>query len=426
MKTQLTILLLMFYTICTATNRYVKTTGNDSNNGLTWATAYLTIQKAADVVNAGDTVTVEAGNYGTSVNTYLVGIIRSGTAGNPIVFRSATKYGAVLNGSYNATDSGWGVVFGDVDYITFEDFEIKNCGRMGVYIMPGSSNIIIKGNYIHDIGRRCSDTDYGMVGIDAWDASNISVTKNKFANIGRYQPSENGCSVSTQFYKNHDHALYFDAISTIVVSYNIFYNNERGWSIHSFSDGTSSNVDIINNIFDDQNPWRTGQILLYSDMTSVRIANNIFYNPPLAGSKEGVCIHVSGTTYTYSNVTIFKNLIYNGVALIGPEGDDGNITSGSISGVTKSNNIENTDPLLLNVSANDYSLREGSPAINSGDSFGLTTDFAGNVIVGNPDIGAYEYDSDPAPPQPSGTQTYLTKKGKVVVLNGKMIFENTD
>lgn len=48
------------------------------------------------------------------------------------------------------------------------------------------------------------------------------------------------------------------------------------------------------------------------------------------------------------------------------------------------------DPVFVNNSS-DWKLQSTSPCINAGVSLGLTQDIDGNPIVGNPDIGAYEY-----------------------------------
>ncbi len=54
------------------------------------------------------------------------------------------------------------------------------------------------------------------------------------------------------------------------------------------------------------------------------------------------------------------------------------------------------DPLFVNVtSAADLSLTAASPCINAGADVGLTIDFAGNPILGIPDMGAYEFQADP-------------------------------
>lgn len=46
------------------------------------------------------------------------------------------------------------------------------------------------------------------------------------------------------------------------------------------------------------------------------------------------------------------------------------------------------------ISTSDFHLQYGSPAINTGNSFGFTKDIEANSISGLPDIGAYEYKSN--------------------------------
>lgn len=72
-------LILCLYCIihatCTyATNYYVATNGNNIANGLTLATPFLTIQKAADVAQSGDIVYVRAGVYREGVDLKADGV----------------------------------------------------------------------------------------------------------------------------------------------------------------------------------------------------------------------------------------------------------------------------------------------------------------------------------------------------------------
>ncbi|MEI6679695.1 MAG: hypothetical protein WCL21_13860, partial [Mariniphaga sp.] len=173
-----------------STNRYVATTGNDNNAG-TLAAPFLTIQKAANVANPGDSVIVRDGVY-TTTGTQIASINRSGTAGSPIVFKSDHKFGAVLDGQNNKTTQG--LYFSHVAYIIFENFEFRGFQDGAIKISESSDNCTIRGNKIHDIGKNCSDSDSGQEGLYISTCSNIIIEKNIIYNIGRYAPGENGCS----------------------------------------------------------------------------------------------------------------------------------------------------------------------------------------------------------------------------------------
>ncbi len=84
-------------------------TGSDSNNGLSKATAFATPQKAASVVQAGDTVLIAAGVYHGTINMTNYA---SGTAGKPITFGSDGSGPVVIDGSTPVT--GWTQVSGSV------------------------------------------------------------------------------------------------------------------------------------------------------------------------------------------------------------------------------------------------------------------------------------------------------------------------
>ena len=69
-----------------ATIYYVRKTGNDSNSGVTAASAYLTVGKAMSVAAAGDTVYIGKGTYTEKLTTS-----RAGTASAKILFVADTK-----------------------------------------------------------------------------------------------------------------------------------------------------------------------------------------------------------------------------------------------------------------------------------------------------------------------------------------------
>jgi parallel beta-helix repeat protein len=88
---------------------FVAPTGNNANTGLSAGSAVQTLQRAADLAQAGDMVSVAAGTYFEQVT-----VPRSGTAAQPIVFRAQT--GVVLDGSEPTlvSASGWNAQAGGV------------------------------------------------------------------------------------------------------------------------------------------------------------------------------------------------------------------------------------------------------------------------------------------------------------------------
>jgi parallel beta-helix repeat protein len=79
---------------------YVSPSGSDLNPGTSSSAPLRTIQRAADLAQAGDLVRIQPGVYRESVT-----VRRSGTASQPVVFRGDGP-GAILDGADAAIDSG--------------------------------------------------------------------------------------------------------------------------------------------------------------------------------------------------------------------------------------------------------------------------------------------------------------------------------
>jgi hypothetical protein len=77
-----------------AATYYVSKSGNDFNAGTATNTAYLTIQKAASVMNAGDTCYILSGTYRETVTP-----ARSGTSNAPITFTAYPGATAIISGA---------------------------------------------------------------------------------------------------------------------------------------------------------------------------------------------------------------------------------------------------------------------------------------------------------------------------------------
>lgn len=387
-------LLALFLTASRAsgqTTRYVSASGSDSNAGTATA-PYLTIGKAASVVNPGDTVIVMDGVYQEALN-----LTRGGTANAYATFQSQNKWGAVLDGNNNTLAEA--VQF-TASYIRFQGFEVRNYGANAgggdaFSNYPGGQFIDIAQNHIHDIGRICSDTKNGLVGIFL-EAPNVIVEQNLINDIGRYSAGENGCNPTTEYYKNHDHGVYVDSNSNnVTIKNNIFYRIEHGWGVQVYPSGVDS-LEIVNNTFVWPNPYNVGNIILAASaaVTNLRIENNISYSP----NTDFIYVYTSSG---FSG-TVANNLIFNGA-----------ISSATPGGLNFTGNLPNTDPLLVNpgnstidstvmVNAN---LNSGSPAIDAGLTISdVTNDYAGMARPQGSgyDIGALEFvgatSAKPLPP----------------------------
>lgn len=376
---------------------------SDNNDGKSWSTAFCTIQKAADVVSAGDTVIVADGVYTKSPNCYaaepgdcVIEVKHGGTANKWVTFKAENKWGVKLNGENNQAN----VAIShspNVSFVRIEGFEMYGFKWVGVIAGTDCSNLYLYQNKIHDIGRRyldpCENYEEAIKGASAFSvrssASYITIDSNLVYDIGRLPGG--ACEQYHSFDYNHDHGIYMSGDYITIIN-NIFYGCKAGWVIHAYNDNSSVSIDhlkIINNTFSDANPERDGHILLgrNNNNNDVIIENNIFYNPRSSGITCGSC---TGKT----NIIIKNNISTNAIT---------NPTLAECSIMV--NNQNNTDPKFINATIHNFHLQSDSPTIDKGLSFPeRTKDANGNSIVGAPDIGAYEYGGTPSgdtvPPAP--------------------------
>jgi len=373
------------------TTRYVSPSGSDANPG-TATSPYQSIGKAASVVNPGDTVIVMDGVYHEALN-----LTRGGNAGAYVTFLSQTKWGAVLDGSNNTLAEA--VQF-TASYIRFQGFEVRNYGASAgggdaFSNYPGGQFIDIAQNHIHDIGRICTDTKNGLVGVFT-EAPNVIIEQNFINDIGRFSAGENGCTTTNEYYKNHDHGIYVDSNSNnVTIKNNIFYRVEHGWGVQVYPSGVDS-LAILNNTFVWPNPFNVGHIILAASapLTNLRIENNISYKP----NTDFIYVYTSSG---FSG-TVANNMIFSGA-----------VSSATPSGLSFTGNFPNTDPLFVNpgnatidstTMVNAF-LMSGSPALNAGLTIAdVTNDYAGAARPQDAayDIGALEFvggtSAKPLPP----------------------------
>jgi hypothetical protein len=365
---------------------YVANGGNDSNSG-TGCSPWATLQKAANVVNPGDTIIVANGTYSNAaqagVGSTLVNATRGGTASAWVTFRAQNKWGALLDGLSNTTAEGW--EFG-ASYIRVQDFEVRGFSDDAFSNYRGGQFVYLIGNHIHHMGRYCTDTGIGRDGIFLSN-SNVTVEQNLIHDIGRFSPGENGCSPTTTNYQANDHGIYVAGASNVMIRNNIFYNVTHGFNVQVYPDAVN-NLSILDNTFVGGTPYYTGQIIITNAATNSRIENNIFYQPTTAA----IYLHPSSSSTPAYSLAIKNNLSTNRMTQFSLTG----ALDATLAGVTYGANLENSNPLFVNVGGNDFHLSSGSAAIGSGLALSdVTVDYNGVSRANPPSMGAYEAGSQP-------------------------------
>jgi uncharacterized protein YjdB len=361
---------------------YVAPTGSDANPG-TAAAPFRTIQKAASLVNPGDVVIVEDGEwtefFGSTQS--IVEIARGGAPGKLVTFKARNRWGAKLSGRGGAK-AGFNLRSA-IGWVRIEGFDIFGMSSTagsatGIEMYGGGQSSEIVGNHIHDIGRICTQNPQGQDGIYV-ERADITIEGNVIHDIGRFAPGESSCTYSAGYfaYQSNDHGIYVSTGNGVLIRNNVFYNHRSGWAVHAYPNARA-NMRLLNNTFAFGNPWKDyTHILLAANLSgSSIIANNIFYDP--AGGRAIDVTYLSGAVS-------FSNNLTSGSAM----------TRGTApAGVTLVANKLNTDPLLVNPSARDFQLRAGSPAIDAGLSLPqVLMDFDARLRPRGAgyDLGAYEF-----------------------------------
>jgi len=310
-----------------AATYYVSPTGNDSYAG-TSLKPFRTIQKAANLTKAGDTVIVKAGVYTTSTSDRVLNITRPGLPSAYITFKSENPGGAIIDGRYSVTNYGI-VLMEKAAYIKIEGFEIRNFRNTGIIGFGssatgiGSHDVTIANNDIHDIGRitisSCTD-DIGRSGIYTHQlTSNYLFEGNAIHNVGRLP---NSCQEHAY---RHDHGMYLQG-KYVKVRNNEFYDFKAGWAIKvdgywGTEVGATANSHVISG-----NTFRPdvrsdkdggGNIRFFNNRSylsrygymkppkNVLIENNTFYKPDGVGYKSAIII--SNNISSNFKGTVLKN-----------------------------------------------------------------------------------------------------------------------
>jgi hypothetical protein len=155
------------------TTFYVATTGSDTNPG-TQTAPFATLQHAADVAAAGDTVLVRQGVY----NALLTPTHSGNLAQGPITFASYPGELATIDGTGLPIPGGQNglITLNNISYFIVEGFELRNYTTakktqvpLGIYIEGAGSGVQIVNNHIHAITttakttpKQCGSDAFGL------------------------------------------------------------------------------------------------------------------------------------------------------------------------------------------------------------------------------------------------------------------------
>ncbi len=241
-----------------AATYYVRKDGNNSNAGTSNipSGAWLTIQKAADTMVAGDTVLVQRGTYFEAVAP-----LNSGTSGNLITYKAEGR--VIIDGQATRTRSF--DLISD-DYIVIDGFEhtdvLDSTGTDGNVWVGTSNDVTIRNNIFHDTGR---DAIY-------LDTSTSCLVENNLI----YNIDDDGITAGTS---------------------NTFRNN----TIYACTDWAIEGADGTGNLYEDNIIWDT------VDNTSLATANyNDYIGSVLTGtgniSSNPLFINAGGGDFHLSHV----------------------------------------------------------------------------------------------------------------------------
>ncbi len=420
-----------------ATNYYVdpSSTATTANGTLAfpWKTM-AQVNSGTTLLNPGDSVLFKRGQSFTGRLT----ISRSGSASAPIVYSNYgtgnlpefnnsitdiiyiyNKQYIVINGikiidnSISPTDH---TVQAKISYaINIENSPnctISNCDislvGVGISVLAGSDNTTITGNYMHNMRMVRNtptsvnpDDDYGanpmVIG-----SSNNNISNNRFEECWAlsYDYGYDGGAVE----------LFGGTMNNNKIMNNTAINCNGFMEIGSSSNGTAqNNIVAYNKIIN------CGIIGVYQNGStfSVTVNNLQYYNNTVVEtvkqySQPGVMFWMAGTG-TAGMVVVKNNIFWlsSGNNLASSKFNTGQMVhtnniyrmaSGSLGITLNSSELLSTNASLFTSVAGapadwNYALPSTSAAINFGTNVGLTKDFAGNAISGNPDAGILEYAS---------------------------------
>ena len=384
-------------------------TGNDTNSG-TLGSPWATLQHAADVIQPGDTVFLRAGSFdGAHFTT-------SGTAALPITVKAFPGETVEIDSDNPHTPDG--INLEGASHFIVEDLHVSGRTRAGIRAVL-CENVTLRGNRLDGNGRW---------GIFTGFCDDLLIEANHTSSSG----DEHGIYVSNsgdrptirgnRIWDNHANGIHMNGdasqggdgvISGAVVENNIIFGNGVGGGSGINMDGVQDSIVRNNLLFDNH----ASGISLYRIDGGAPSSGNLIYNNTVVVADDGrwaLNIKNGSTDNRVRNNVFYNYHSYRGSISVNADSltgfssdhnavmdrftlDDGDSVSTLSAWQSQTgqdhDSVLSTPVALFTDPTRDFHLREGSPALDSGET--LTEVLAD--LEGTPrplgsafDIGAYE------------------------------------
>jgi parallel beta-helix repeat protein len=397
---------------------FVSPTGNDSAAG-TEAAPWRTLQKAANAVTAGDTVTVQAGTY--------VGfdLRADGTAAEPITF--SAQPGVVINQRNNRTPDG--INLEGANYVVIEGFTVIGVDRAGIRSAL-NHHVTIRNNKADQNGRWGIFTGFSDdLLIENNETSRSEDEHGIYVSNSGDRPTIRGNTI----WGNHGNGIHLNGdesqggdgiISDALIENNVIYDNGVAGGSGINGDGLQSSM-IRNNLLYDNH---ASGISLYQIDGAEGAKDNVVVNNTIVQAANGRwALNIQGPStgnYVFNNI-LYNNHSFRGSIDIHPDALEGFTSDYNVvmnrfttddsesrltlaqwrteTGQDMHSIVATPNQLFVSAAGDDYELSATSPAVNAGTSMmAPTVDLVGSARPsgGAWDIGAYELSSgDTRPPE---------------------------
>jgi len=435
-----------------STTYYVDCQGSDSNDGLSPASAWATLTKAdAGTLTPGDALLLKRGCTftsmltakwnGTPASAILIGAYGSGS--DPLIQRDAggtatTLVGVEVSGSYQTIEDiqtkvinpylntsclqadgtgvpdGWYVGF-DIGGTsnTLENLDASSAS-VGIALDDTAAHNRILSNHLHGLHDLWQvDATHGAMGgmgIDLHGDSNefaYNLIEDNGASCTFADGTTNAYSAAFEVYNANNN----------YVHHNRAYGHDKQFEMGHDSNHTTDNNVLAYNLFYSSYPGAVGPNIHGSNSSFGPVNNTQLYNNTIAltgtNSQALVC-GCSGGAVIRNNILVatYKSAYYKG-SIVESNNDYWNYSGRAViqfngatqSAISPTSMVAN--PTFVNA-AGDFDLQSTSPDVNAGTLI-ATTDPLLAAILGYdlnnqtvpsgsaPDMGAYEYQSSPAP-----------------------------